>query len=81
MDYIVTEDGSDVAIAVIQTKDDLMTIEKVKLAVKEEWSYDKVEVVESGGGINGMLKFALDCTTEDGDEEIRAVELNLIAVY
>lgn len=79
MNYLIKEEGGSI-FAAIAGDPKSGVADKVKLAVLEEFSYDKVEIVESGGGINGMLTFALDCFGDD-IEEIRSVELNLTAIY
>lgn len=84
--YTITEDNSNIVIAVVKTKRNenkeniLKRIEAVKLAVKEEWCYAEVHLVSyEYDEMTNQMSF--DCITEDEEEEIRVVDLNLTTLY
>jgi len=86
--FTLTEDGSRNVIAVVKAKISVTGIisntEKVKklveLAVKEEWIYESVSLVDwDYNESNNQMSF--DCVTEDGDEEIRAIDLTITTLY
>jgi len=86
MYHTVTEEGSNIVIAVIKSKKDKVKrnnkLKKlVNKAVKEEWSYKTVELVEWNYEQYVTNQMSFDCVTEDGDEEIRIVDLNKTTLY
>ena len=81
MDYIVTEEGSNIVFAVIRENKNELTATKVSTAVKEEFGYAYASIDDAKGGINGGKTFVLDCETEYGEKELRTVELSLTAIY
>lgn len=82
MYYKIIEDQSNIVIAIIKATNSIKIKELAALAVKEEWGYDKVELE---GYITREfstdITIAFDCITEDGDEEIRGIELTQTTLY
>jgi len=86
--FALTEDNSNIVIAVVRAKtkpDGIVKKAKklkklIALAVKEEWGYEKVEF--GGWAYNEtMNQMVFDCTVDGGDEEMRAIDLNITALY
>ena len=83
----ITEDDND-AFAVIKAKQGhsgiLIKGKKLKkniaLAVKEHFCYDRVEFVEWAYN-ESMNQMVFDCYGDGDIEEIRAIDLSLIALY
>jgi len=90
----ITEENSNIVFAVIKSK--MMTFQfkdrkedknivvkrvlAVKKAVKEEWSYSEVNLTSyKHDEINNQMTF--DCATEDGDKEIRVIDLEITTLY
>lgn len=85
MVFIVQEEDYTEVIATVTCEPTEITkmAELVALAVKEEWSYDKVELVNIDTSNSSYYDyiFNFDCITEDDDEEIRAVKVKRITQY
>ena len=100
VNYVLTEKGSDVAIAVIKDIDSthLMDkfypalVNKVGQAIEDEFCYEeRVKVIHDEETLetlvfpdsfnNNIFYMSFRCTDNDGEEEIREVELNQIAIY
>ena len=80
--YLLTEVESDVAFAVITTENKANTVKLVELAIKEEYLYEKVTFIsDTYSERSGIITMSFDCLNDDGEEDIREVELNLTAVY
>lgn len=84
----LTEENSNKVIAIVKAKTGLTGIIKnskkvrklVALAVKEEWTYDSVKLsVWDYNECNNQMAF--DCVTENGDEEIRTIDLTITTLY
>ena len=80
MHYLVSEENSNKVFAVIETvaNKPQITKELVRQAVKDEFIYEDVELVDFNETHNTV---AFDCVTEDGFEEIRAIQLTLTTLY
>jgi len=88
MYFKLTETDSNIVFAIIKAKKDCNSVIKntkkvkklVALAVKEEWCYETVNLVDwNYNESNNQMSF--DCITEDGGEEIRAIDLSLTFIY
>ena len=81
-DYLLTEVESDIAFAVISADNKTTMIGLVALAIKEEFSYEDVTFrSDSYSERSGIVFMSFNCLSEDGEEDIREVELNLTAIY
>jgi hypothetical protein len=90
--YILSEADSDVVFAVISGIDSTdsnsrtLLVNKTSIAVKENFCY-KIANYNNGtfSERNGKITFSLNCFDEDAEddeeEEIREIELNLVAIY
>ena len=89
--FIITEDDSNIAIAVVK---DVVTnaisfqtdiAVRVGLAVKEHFCYEKVtligEIVQPNKHDDGYFSMEFDCVTQEGGNEIRDIEISEIAIY
>jgi hypothetical protein len=100
VNYVLTEKGSDVAIAVIKDIDSthLMAklypalVNKVGQAIEDEFCYEeRAKIIYNEETLetlvfpdsfnNNVFYMSFRCTDNDGEEEIREVELNQIAIY
>ena len=80
--YLLTEVETDIAFAVITTENKANTVKLVELAIKEEYLYEKVTFIsDTYSERSGIITMSFDCLNEDGDEDIREVELNLTIIY
>ena len=84
--FIITEDDSNIAIAVV--KDVVTNIDidiRVGLAVKEHFCYEKAtligEIVQPNKHDDGYFSMEFDCVTQEGGNEIRDIEISEIAIY
>ena len=84
-DYVLSESDSDIVFAVITADNKTDLIKLVSLAIKEEFSYEKVTFRnDSYSERSGTVFMSFDCLgdgDEDEDSEIREIELNLTAIY
>lgn len=84
-DYVLSESDSDNVFAVISSDNRTDLINLVSLAIKEEFSYEKVTFRDdSYSERSGTVFMSFNCLgdgDEDEDSEIREVELNLTAIY
>jgi hypothetical protein len=86
--FTLTEDNSNYVIAVVQLKTGdngvIKNSKKAKKliakAVKEEWIYEKV-TCEDWNYNESNNQMAFDCILDGGETEIRAIDLNLTALY
>jgi len=82
MNYLINEEESLISFAAINNIDEGKTLKnKVVLAVKEEWGYDKVELVLTNKDKKDFTVFTFNCTTENDDEETRKIRLIPTAIY
>ena len=87
--FTLSEDNSNIVIAVVKTiidnsgviaDTDRKVKEFVALAVKEEWAYETVTLIDwDYNECNNQMSF--DCITENGDGEIRAIDLTITTLY
>lgn len=80
--FTVTEKNSSIVFAAIKdVSTNEILKEKTALAVKEEFCYETVtphqDIVNNGD----IVHVSFDCITEDGEEEVRDIELQLTAIY
>jgi hypothetical protein len=89
-DYVISEKDSNLVFGVIRRVDDCrlnltnkVLIRKVSQAIQDEFCYP----VRPKNSLNSIrisgstIYMSFDCVTDDDDEEIREVELNLTAIY
>ncbi len=83
--YILTECDSDVVFAVISAETKAIEIELVALAIKEEFTYEKVTFrSDSYSSRSGTVFMSFDCFSEGDSEDegdLKEIELNLTAIY
>lgn len=86
--FTLTEENSNNVIAVIKSKTGDNGIVKnpkkvkklVSLAVKEEWIYERVELVEwNYNESNNSMVF--NCYLDGGESEIRIIDLTITTLY
>ena len=81
--YLIGESDSNISFAVLKDIGLGTTIteavERIALAVKEEFCYKTVKAV--GEFDEDNMSQGFDCITEDGDEEIREIKLSPTAIY
>ena len=100
VNYVLTEKGSDQAIAVIKDIDSTYLMDKfypalvnkVGQAIEDEFCYEeRVKVIHDEKTLetlvfpdsfnNNIFYMSFRCIDDCGEEEIREVELNQIAIY
>lgn len=90
--YLVSEKDSENVFAVVkdidadtETQNNFKLIEKVAKTIQDEFCYEKVKVYSVISVVNDAdipkIFMGFDCITEDDEEEVREVELNLVTVY
>ena len=89
LDYILSEADSEIVFAVISNIDSTdseskqILIDKVILAVKDEYLYENVIYVEKSmkESNNDIITLSFTCFDDGEEEDIREVELNVTAIY
>ena len=89
LDYVLTETDSEIVFAVISniyttdSESKQILIDKVALAVKDEYTYENIIYIEESmkEGNNDVITLSFTCFDDGEEEDIREVELNVTAIY
>ena len=80
--YLVAEVELNMPFAVVSEVKTGAALMRAQLAVKEEFSYDRISLTKTGAGKHyGTILAEFTCYTEDGDEEHRDILLTKVTIY
>jgi len=79
--YIVTEEGSNIVIAVVTGASNTEIRTKTATAVEEHFIYDSVKPTGKIVDRGNVMFMSFHCEVDDGSTEIRDIELSLTAIY